>query len=265
MKAISNSRFFRLFIFVALLTASSFIVLSPDVSAITSRNQTPESAATGAFCTNLSSKTNQVITKIDSLSAKLSEAWSLQSKKSLSQFQQVDEKVKSSRSKADEARSGNFKKLEEKASSEKEKTAVQAYKLAVNSAIDVRRTAYDDARSQFRANLQSMINSRKNITTSELDAYKISINNAIVDAKNGCMSDSVSSALEVRKAFQDTMKNAQIVYRNSRLNDDKVKADVSSLVAVRNDTYKAADQIFKDSMDMARKDLISAFGPKADI
>lgn len=265
MKIISSSKYFKLFIFAIALTASSFVISSPDIFAIANKTQTTETAGSGAFCKNLTDKTSQLTTKIDSLSAKLSEAWDSQSKKSISQFQQVDEKVDSGRSKADETRTSNFKKLEAKASSEKEKSAVQAYELAVNSAVTIRRTSYDNSRKEFRTNLQHVFGNHKNTTTAQLGSYKASINNAIADAKNGCMSDSASSMTETRTNFRAAMKNAQESFRNSRLGDDGLKSDVNNLISTRNDTFKAADRVFKDSMDLAKKDLITAFGAKANI
>lgn len=264
MQVVFNSRYFKVFAFISVLTALTLFAASSDSFAITSKTKLTRPSSTSAFCTSLNTKANGVTAKIDSLSENLIQAQNQQSKNKITQYQEVDKKVDANRGLADANRSDNFTKLEARATNDNEKIAVQTYKTAVDVAVSARRLAYDNARKEFRSGIQSSIDNRKSTVSSRVDTYKNSVNTAISNAKASCLTSSTESST-IRTTFQSAMKTAQTTYRNNRSSDDKVKTEADSLATMRNATFESANQAFKDSMSVARKNLILAFGSKTNI
>lgn len=223
---------------------------------------TDSTTKTSSFCTELPNKGQTTESHLSDLTGKVSQARTQQNLKIAAEDQKIDQEVSADRQKADTERSRDVTKLEARAKTDAEKQAVQTYLNAVQSAISIRRAAYDAARQTFRSGVQAAITSRHATITTQLNTFQTTVSGAISTAEANC-SSSPNSGTMIRQALQANLKSARQTFQGERKSDDTIGAQVKQLAAIRKAAFKAADQAFQTSLATARQALKQAFGKSA--
>ena len=249
---------------VGSLFAVTTLAMSPlgasAISARASEVATPKSAVskTSPFCTNLINETSNVTSKLNNLISNANQSWSNNDQRWNTLWQKVDTTVASDRSKADTERSQEFVKLQARAKTSTQKTAVQTYSASVINAVTVRRAAYDAARHTFREGVLATINTRKETVTSQFSSFQGSVNSAIQTAQSSC-SSTPNDGSAIRTTLQTSLKAARETFQSDRKSDTTTNSQIHELAITRNAAFKAADQTFQNSITSARQSLEKAF------
>ena len=248
-----------LFVFVIVL--AMFFVVSDNSFAVNNSNNANSTTTntTTSFCDTIASKGAELLSKFDSLSAKLAQAWEKRDQTLSTKWQDITKEVTDKRSQADAKRFDDYAKLEARAKTTTQTEAVRVYEDSVNTAISVRRKSYDVARQTFRDGVKSVIEERRNTVNGELNLYRNSITQATEIAQSSC-SDAKNAKSVVRQTFKDSLKKAQSVFKAARSDDSKVKDKIKPLIDTRKLSYEVADQAFQSSMQMAKTTILAAFG-----
>lgn len=252
--AVKSSLFGLIIIFAAIVVASE------NGYAVTQSITTRASL----LCENMNAKGAETLTKIDSLSTKLTQAWDKRDANFTAKWAEIDKNVEIQRKTADDTRFADYSKLEAKSETTAQSEAVRAYENSVNAAVGARRTSYNEARQVFRTGVKSAIEGRRSVVNGQVNDFRASVNLAIEDAKTDCIDAKITKAT-TRLAFVDALKSAQNTFKAARGDDSKVKDSVRPLVDAREASFAAANQTFQTSMSAAKSALVAAFESGASV
>lgn len=217
---------------------------------------------TTTFCGDLSTKAATISGPVTNLIGKANGAWGQQNQKLSTAFKKVNQNVAADRQKADSQRQVAFSKLATKATTAAQKQAMLTYEASVQTAISVRRNAYDAARQTFRAGLQSVVTARRSTVSDQFAAFQSSVARALSIAEASCAA-SPNGGPTIRQTLQASLKSARLSVQSDRKNDATVGSQLTQLAATRVAAFKAADQTFQASLTTARQTLQQAFGKKS--
>jgi hypothetical protein len=149
----------------------------------------------------------------------------------------------------------HFALLEEKASTSEQKQALVEFKETIQDVKASRQAAVDAAISQFRTDLDKLINDRKTAIETAKNVYINAYNTAIQKAKEAC-TDGIDVNI-VKETLKADLKTAKDKFNNDKQAIEKT--DVKKLVEVRQRAFKEALDYFKKIMEEERTKLKAVF------
>lgn len=222
----------------------------------------PAEASGSAFCTNLSSTSTNISSKITDLTTKLSAAQTSRTNQLAANRTKWDQALTTDRQKWDAQRQAEYTKLRGMAKTDTEKTAVETYVTTLQTAIQTRRTANDTARATFRTGEDQLIAQHQQTVNGQVATFSSSVKAAESAAQTSCAGDASSSA-SIHTTFVAALKAARSTYQSDRKDDSGVDAQIKQLAATRDASIKANDATFQTAADQARATLKTAFGSDA--
>ena len=169
----------------------------------------------------------------------------------------VDEKRLGVRTKVDENRDNRIAKLEARATTTEQKTAVATFRATLASTTEARRLAVDAAVKTYRDSADQTLNGRKTIVEAARVALKSAIDAALAKAKTDCASG--IAPLTVRTETKEALKKAQEQFATAISGVDKTKPAVDSAIGVRREAVSKAQVDFKAAYEKALADLKAVF------
>jgi hypothetical protein len=244
---------------ISAASAVMFVVISPVAAA--TPILTPGTSS-GRFCTGLTTKASNITNNINDLEGKVRTAWTNQNTRLTTLASNVDQRVTTARHTADANWQIAFSKLEAKATTDSEKSAVHTYETSVNQAISTRRSAYDTARTTFRNGVKDTITTRLTTLSDQANTYADTANTALNTAETACTNNTGTPSV-IHTTLISSLRTARQTFVSERKDDTKVGQTVRQLAATRNAAFKAADEAFKTSLQQANTTLKAAFGSQA--
>ncbi|OVE78974.1 hypothetical protein BVY00_01580 [bacterium G20] len=218
----------------------------------------PATPKESPFCTNLPNTISKVSTDISNLKSKMTAERSKLDQQIAAGRAKWDQEIKNSRAKWDQERQGYFLKLEAKATTDAQKSAVKTYEAAITAAVNIRRTANDAARTTYYAGVDSAISNQRATVDGQVATFTGSVNSAESTAQSSCAA-TPSSGPDIRTTFQAAMKSARESYTAARKSDGNIKDQVKQLAQTRDASFKSNDATFDASSKAARDALKAAF------
>ncbi len=166
------------------------------------------------------------------------------------------EDLAAKRAEWDEKRQKNFDKLLEKAETDDQKLAVEAYISTIKQAIDTRRAANDAVLTTFRTELQALKKTTDQSVQANVSTNSATITQAIATAKNACQSG--QNIETIKQNLRSTIMVGQMKTKDNRQAIGKNQAFLD-IVEKKNAAIKANALAFKETTQQARLDLKSAF------
>lgn len=163
--------------------------------------------------------------------------------------------ITAKRAQWDQIRADNFKKLEQKATTDAQKVAVTAYEQAVADAVSTRRSAYDAAHKAFQASLAKAISDRRSMINSQISTLQDQVNTNLTTAIANCTSQGRAAITQLRMDIKSDRQSFTAGVKT----DDKVRLEMAQLQATRKLADNTADQAFRAAMKAAREALLTAF------
>jgi len=210
-----------------------------------------------SFCSKLSNFYDKSIKKIIEQQTKL-EQKRIESAEKITNHQAEQEVRKAkNRIKWDGNRAKQYTKLEEKAVTDAQKQAIANFKIAVNTAVIVRRTAVDTAIKTYRDAAKQLIDSRKTAVDGIIGAFKTTVQSAVDKAKADCVAG--IDAKTIKADFNVSIKAAKDKFKSDQYQIKKFMQLLQDLSKTRNEAIQKAHQDFVAAMDKAKKDLKTVF------
>lgn len=239
-----------------ILTISSGLAVSAQVK------RPPEKSRDSAFCTNLAANISKVDTGIANAKAKFMTTRTASDQSRVNNHAKWDEQLAADRAKWDRERQDNFTKLEARAKTETQASAIKAYEAAIIAAITTKRSADDAARATFRTSVNATLIAQRSTRDSQLAAFSSSVSSAEATALAGCQA-TPSSGQNLRAAFRNSLKSARETYTSERKGDENTLSQIKQFAATRNASFKANELALKTAVAQARDALKAAFGNNA--
>lgn len=160
------------------------------------------------------------------------------------------------RSVSDSKRTESFNKLYEKYNSEAQKSVIDEYRNAIETALKIRREKTDLARQSFIDQINDLVSVHEEAINNYETKIITSIQaaNSIASAKCAEGEDSESIKLAYKQSLQSAKQNFVVNKQNTELK----KSKIDSLVQLRKQSIDSAMAEFKSSTEAARIKLVSA-------
>lgn len=207
----------------------------------------------GNFCSRISSIEQKLADQITKAEAKQSTHQSERLGKIEKKESDIDSKRAIGRAEVDGKRVKNWNKMLTKASTDREKAAVEAYKTAISTAVTARRASVDNAIKAYRDGLTLVLANHKTAMDAAVATFKTSLDTAIAKAKADCAGgiDSKIAKETFNKSSSDAKKALQTARKNA-----ETSSGLTALKKTRNDAINAAVTTFKAATEKARADLL---------
>ncbi len=177
-----------------------------------------------------------------------------------------DEKLKSQRQKRDEQRDAFYVALNLKAQTDEQYTAVETFKTLVEDAVETRRASIDEATVVFREAVDALVESKKTEVEKLYYNYEKEHNTLIDSVQSACDENTSSSDLKkIAKDLNAEMKKNREQFRNEVQQTKKISPEIQELVTVRKDAVQDAIDLFKETVDVAKADLLEAFNGELEV
>lgn len=251
----------RISIVTASILSLGVVVPSTAMAAVTSPSQTT-SAKESNFCSNFSSISGKTSGNINNLVDKSTAARSKQDKAITGNRSKESSKIQANRDKWDKQRVDGFSKLETRAKTDAEKSAVKAYESSVLQAIATRRAANDAARISFVSGVDAVIASHRTEVDNQISTFKAAVASAVSVAQSSCTATPTNGPA-IRAKFVADTKAARESYKSARSSDAKVGDQVKQLAQTRNASFKTNDSTFDATTKSALDALKTAFHNKS--
>jgi hypothetical protein len=168
-----------------------------------------------------------------------------------------DNLLLSNRNVRDENREAQYAKLEAKAITDAQKQAVANFKVAVEGAVNTRKSAIDSAILTLRQSVGQSVDVRRSAVTAAMNEFKSSKSGAIEKAKADCVAG--VDPKTIRETFRASMKVAQDKFKSDYQAIDKLKGSFESVRNTKKQEVETAIAVFKATMEKAKADLKAAF------
>lgn len=210
----------------------------------------------GNFCAKIINNKldQQIATKISRLQSNYQDRQTKVTQKRAEQTTNLSTK----QTKWDTNREQHFARLEAKAETDAQKTAVTKFVAAVNAAVRIRRAAVAAAVQVFRTGVDQAILARRSALITVLDGYYKAVKAALDKAKTDCAASDADDTA-IRTAFKNSLKSAQAKMQSEKTKVDKLGETVQSLSDTKKAAMTKAVNDFKAAVEAARVELEKAF------
>ncbi len=263
MKRLSKNRIASI---ISSVVAVPLFAIAPAAAALSTGGPSVAQSVkeTSPFCTNIVSNVGKINSSLNAAKLKVDEARTERVATQTANRAKWDQELAANRAKWDQQRQENFTKLEAKATTDAQKTAVQTYKKAITDAISTRRATNDKARADFRSAVDSLISGQNSTVNAQSVILTTTISTAISTAQAACYATPAEGAT-IRTTLQAGIKTAKETFNNARKSDSNLGDQIQKLAETRNTTIKANDSAFEAAAKAARDTLKAAFGTNATI
>jgi hypothetical protein len=168
----------------------------------------------------------------------------------------IDQKITTARANTNQQFEAKIQKLESKAGlTNTQKLAIEVYKLSMEQAEKTRETAVDNARLEYRSNLNYTVTSRQLIWSDSAALFQTNVKTAFSAASAKCSDGSADTMTTLKAAIQDAHQTL-----TTARSDAKLSSDIKQLASTRDKTIKSANDAFIKSVTTYTTTLKSALG-----
>ncbi len=210
------------------------------------------------FCAKVNELTDKINTKVAEREQKLRSLWDGRNERLLKRKTEIDDRRTGNRDGWDEKRVEFYAKLDTKATTDTQKTAVTKFKSEVDAAVSERRASVDSAVNTYRSGLNAAIAERKNSVENILANVKKANASAVEKAKADCAAG--INPKTVRDNFLTSTKSTRDEMKQALTNLEKRKDTVKNLSEQKNTSIKQAVEKFRESLKKSQADLRNALG-----
>jgi len=161
------------------------------------------------------------------------------------------------RAKWEQTKTANWEKLQSKAQTDEQKTAVAKFIQTMQTAVKDKNDAIDAILTQLRAEIQTQNNERKSEIDSQIDSYKNAVASITSQVKADCSAG--KDAKEIREYYRTEMKQARETFQNRERNREEFNAEIKTLKDAKKTEMQKILETFKKTVEDAKTELRSAF------
>ncbi len=146
-----------------------------------------------------------------------------------------------------------WKKLETKAQTDEQKTAVKKFEQSIQTAIDTKNTAMAKIVTDYRVAVKNEFQKRRSEIDAQITSYKNSsfsiVDQITTDCSNG------KNAKEIRENYRNTIKEARTKFQTSGKTFNTLKDDLATLRENKKSEAQVVRETFKKSLEDAKAEL----------
>lgn len=248
---------FLIFFLVGIVIAPVYAV-TPRQSKLLSQNASTSPSDNSNFCNKLDDLSSRIDQNLDQKEKWLEEKRTDRSVNLTKRRANRDEKLKQFRDNWVENQDKLYKRLEEKAITTEQKEAVAAFKVKIETAVQVRQAAIDSAITTYRDSLDTLFVERKNAVDKAKADHRAAISEIFQKAETDCASG--LSPVTIKAEVKENLSKAQNSYRADVVSIEKSADKVKDLADARKEAVNKAVEDFKATLNAAKIELKAAFG-----
>ncbi len=208
------------------------------------------------FCDNLDQATVSISEKMSGVRSRIDRQREARDSAMEGKRNTQDESLNGIRSTRDARRIEWYAKLDDQATTDARKTAVEDFKKTVDDAIDARRDTVDDAVATFRSDVDALVSGKKTSVGSVADDFQNAFDTAIEKAKADCGAGKDTTA--VKNAFRTSLKSAKDTLATERKAVDGIGSRIDALSTTRDTAVRKAVDAFGVTIKSATETLKTA-------
>ena len=167
-----------------------------------------------------------------------------------------DKKIADERQKISQQKALQYQKLEAKATTDAQKTAIKTFETTVNAAALAKQSAIDAATKTYRSGVDALMVSKRPLVQSAAPAFKTSVTTALDKAKADCAAGKSSSV--VFATLTTSLAAAKTKFNSAVQTGNAIGSQMKTLVATKNAAVKKAMSDYKVAVQKATADLKTA-------
>jgi hypothetical protein len=241
---------------LSILAAGTILILSFGTTtyAVATNNATTTKETT---CSRLDNVLDRLSSDVNTRVAKITTERQNNAAKLAANRSDWDNKIATARKNWDNTRNQYFAKLEAKATTDQQKTAVQTFETSVDAAVTVRRSAYDANRATYRSAVNTAITNNQSDIDQAIATLRSDYSAAVAKAQSSCASGTAYK--DVAATLTADLQVARTKFKASRAANPNIAQTVKSLASAEKTADQTADQQFKASVNAAYAQLRTAF------
>jgi plastocyanin len=232
------------------------MVALPVLAETTSTSTSTPKRPADSFCVRLENASTKLDRDMAEKNKKLDEQNTARNSKLEKDRSNRDEKLSQQKIDADKNLANRYATLQGKAKNDAQAKALDAFHVAMTTALSARKAAFDSARNTFRAGIDSAVAARKAGMQTAVTTFQNALKAAEAKAKADC-AGGVAPAT-IRTTFQAEVKAAREKFAADRKAVEKLTANMKTLTTARRVAMEKARVAFKVAVEKATKDLKAA-------
>ena len=161
------------------------------------------------------------------------------------------------RTKWEEVKTTNWEKLQSKAQTDEQKSAVAKFIETMQTAVKTKNDAIDAILTQLRAEIQTQNNERKSEIDAQIATYKNAVASITSQVKTDCSAG--KDAKEIREYYRTNMKQAREIFQNRERNREEFNAEIKALKDTKKIEVQKVLETFKKTVEDAKTELRTVF------
>lgn len=232
---------------VVLLLALSFSLVRPGVS----RAQIPAERLAN-FCSNQTER----LTNVSQAFAERLEAYERavdnQSAEHTNRRQELSDQLHNERAEADAKRSQAYELMRGRQETDEAKAQVDALAREIDLAVQLRRTAYDEARAHYHRQVDDLVTARDRDVQSAAQTFQATAENLLQSAGSQCQTGQAGLV----RIYQDTvggLRAARLTYVDALRGRSEFRTGVQDAADVRDAAFEVARAQFEQTIQSLRE------------
>lgn len=210
-----------------------------------------------AVCTNVETRWQSVDRSLTDLQQQLSDRSGEFTDTADNRRGELDDELNQLHKKIDNRYKLWYDTAKDDAETDKEKAAVETFYTELQRLVGVRRQAFQDARTTFRQEVDTLRGQRLQATNSRVDQLRSATDSAFASAQDACDGQRLELA-NIRKDFVENLKNARLEYASFRRDSGTYRDQIATAINTRNQSMRDALRLFEQGFQQALSDFRSA-------
>lgn len=220
------------------------------------RKEDREDRKANKICERMSNSMNRLEEIIANKKEKIQERVTNKEEKVTARIERAIENRDNKRENADAKREERYSKLEDRAQTEEQKVAVVEFKTEVEAAIDVMRTAKDQAISDFKSAVEALHKEREQQRERNRENFETAVKVAHEKAKTDCAQEDADAAV-IRQTLKDNISAAKEEFKKGKV---EYEGEMKALIATKKAAFEQANTTFQVAVKAAKDELMTVFG-----
>lgn len=209
-----------------------------------------------AFCKQLESEKNNLTGLANEHKDKLLENRDSRVEALKDRLEKRGERIDDRRQTFDDRREAQFKKLADRAQTDAQTQAVNAFRNTLETAVQAKRSAIDAARLAYQQGLQTLIENRGASLKTATETLRAQTESAFAQAQTDCAAN--LDVKTIRENLKTAVKTAREQFQGQRQNLKTYQEQIKNLRDTRDQAFKKAVSDFQAAIEKAKNDLKAA-------
>lgn len=247
---------YKIFLSLPIIFTLSILTVLAFHGTVNAEAELTRESTNPLICNRMDELSNKIEKNLSNKQQALDKRRNEQSKKIQNNHDNKTAEITKLRNQWDKNRSNHYDKLNEKATTQEQKDAIEQFKNAIESAVAKRRATFDQATQDYRDTIDYAINNKQNGIDQVVSIYKTNIGLAKDQLNQDCQQNKTDS--EIRSKFNKSIEEAKNALNGNVNGVDQIALQVNQAKQARASILNQSVQEFRSTVESAKLKLQTA-------